>query len=91
MITKTLQQKYIGEKVPELWIKFETNIRDLREKKPLMSFKEVLEVAENSSILDESDFLQAIRFLGDLGTIQYFETSGLKDKIVIDPQWIGKF
>lgn len=32
--------------------------------------------------------MQAIRLLHELGTLQHFENEFLKDKIVINPQWI---
>lgn len=31
---------------------------------------------------------QAIKFLDDLGTVQYFDNDFLRDKVVINPQWI---
>ena len=31
---------------------------------------------------------QAIRFLHELGTVQHFDNEFLKDKVVINPQWI---
>ena len=31
---------------------------------------------------------QAVQFLHDLGTIQHFTNDFLKDKVVINPQWI---
>ncbi len=46
------------------------------------------EYAEISGIVDKNEVLQAIRFLSDLGSVQYFEVSGLKDKVIIYPQWI---
>jgi len=36
-------------------------------------------------------FLQirlAVQFLNDLGTVQYFDTDFLRDRVVINPQWI---
>lgn len=42
--------------------------------------------AESCGIYDEHEILQAIRFLSDLGSLQYFENNGLKDKVVINPQ-----
>lgn len=31
---------------------------------------------------------QAIKFLDDLGTVQYFDNDFLRNKVVINPQWI---
>jgi hypothetical protein len=30
----------------------------------------------------------AVQFLDDLGTVQYFDTEVLRDRVVINPQWI---
>lgn len=35
-----------------------------------------------------SEVTQAIRFLHELGTIQHFNNDFLKNKVVINPQWI---
>lgn len=32
--------------------------------------------------------MEAIRLFHDLGSIQHFQNENLKDKIVINPQWI---
>lgn len=90
LIETTLQQNYIGEKVPELWINFEKLIKGKSTQTPLLTFNEIIEIAETASLFDIADIRQAIRFLADLGSLQYFETSGLKDRVVINPQWIGK-
>lgn len=62
----------------------------MADKVPLISYDEVVDIAESSSLFDSNEILQAIRFLNDLGSLQYFEITGLKDKVVINPQWIGK-
>lgn len=32
--------------------------------------------------------MQAIRFMHELGSIQYFDRDGLREKIIVNPQWI---
>jgi len=88
LIRVTLQQKYIGEKIPEAWFNFERRIKDLSGNRPLITLQQITEIAESSSLFDPGEILQAIRFLNDLGSLQYFEINGLKDKVVINPQWI---
>ena len=56
------------------------------ERRSLMNYDEVKASAEKSGIYDEQEVLQAVRFLSDLGSLQYFENNGLKDKVVINPQ-----
>ena len=88
LIKITLQQKYIGETIPEAWFNFESKIKKLSDQKPLITYKEAVDIAESASLFDATEILQAIRFFKDLGSLQYFEINGLKDKIVINPQWI---
>ena len=83
----TLQQKYIGEKIPETWFNFESSIKALSNSKALIAYTELIPLAESCSLFDEQEILQATRFLNDLGSVQYFESPGLTDKVVINPQW----
>jgi len=81
----------MGEEIPKLWFNFEKVLKEqAREVKSLVSMAEITEYANNIGLFDEMEILAAIRFLADLGSLQYFESSGLKDKVVINPQWIGK-
>ena len=73
-----------------MWFNFENNIKRLSDTKSLISYQEIEEIAENSSLFEKEEIRLAIRFLSDLGTLEYFETSGLKDRVVINPQWIGE-
>ncbi len=63
----------------------------------MVSYEEMVKIAELVGIFDKEEIQHAIRYLSDLGTIQYFEKNGLSDKIVINPQvilplsWIGLY
>ena len=39
-------------------------------------------------ILSFSQVAQAVQFLHDLGTLQHFDNELLRDRVVINPQWI---
>lgn len=86
LIDTTLREKYMGEAIPEVWLNFEHEIQLERESRSLMSYAEVKEKAERSGIYDEQEVLQAVRFLSDLGSLQYFEINRLKENVVINPQ-----
>ncbi len=88
LVEVTLQQKYIGENIPQTWFDFEKTVRALGASEFLIPYSEMVKIANENGLFDEQEILQGIRFLADLGSIQFFETSGLKDKIVINPQWI---
>lgn len=52
----------------------------------LVSYDYVALLASECGIFENNEMLEAIRFLNDLGSIQYFERNGLKDRVVINPQ-----
>ena len=81
LIKVTLQQKYIGEKIPEAWFNFEKEIKKSSKTKSLITYDELVDIAERSSLFEAEEILQAVRFLNDLGSLQYFEINGLKDKV----------
>lgn len=63
---------------------FEKEIK--RQTQALMTYDELKLKAVACGIHDDQEILQAVRFLSDLGSLQYFETNGLKDRVVINPQ-----
>lgn len=56
-----------------------------------MDYEEIRVEAGKCGIYEEQEVLQSVRFLSDLGSLQYFETNGLKDKVVINPQVINQY
>ena len=48
----------------------------------------MLECVNKTFVLFNLQIFQAVQFLHDLGTIQHFTNEFLKDKVVINPQWI---
>ena len=65
---------------------FEIEIKKKSESVSLISYENAIEIAESCGLYQMQEIAQAIRFLNDLGSLQHFETPGLKDKIVINPQ-----
>ena len=81
---------YIIFNLKEVYLKFEKDIQNRSKKDSLLSFDEISRIAENYGI-NGNGITEAIRFLNDLGSLQYFEINGLKDKVVINPQVKFKF
>jgi hypothetical protein len=88
LIETTLQEKYMGEAVPEVWLTFENEVKKQSLKTSLVDYTEISEIASNSGIFEPTEILEAVRFLNDLGSLQYFENDSLKDKVIINPQWV---
>ncbi|KAL3867198.1 hypothetical protein ACJMK2_044420, partial [Sinanodonta woodiana] len=88
LVEVALQQQYMGEQIPEVWLKFENFIISRRSTENLIEFKEIEKLAGLSGIFDKGEIFRAVQFLHDLGTIQYFTNEYLKSRVVINPQWI---
>lgn len=67
-----------------MWLNFEKEIK--KETQALLLYEDVKSIAEKCGIYEDQEILTAVRFLSDLGSLQYFETNGLKDRVVINPQ-----
>jgi hypothetical protein len=90
IIETTLCEKYMGEKVPEVWLNFERAIKAESATESLITFDRLCEVAAAAAgITERQEIMQAVRFLDDLGSLEYFENeSELRDRVIINPQWI---
>ncbi len=69
LLDTTAKQKYIGEEIPEVWLKFEKNIKSNSSTTSLLNYEEVAETAANCGITDQKEIEQCIQFLNDLGII----------------------
>ncbi|XP_060062845.1 uncharacterized protein LOC132543370 [Ylistrum balloti] len=84
----TLQQEYMGEKIPQAWLHFESLISQGKKKIPVLDYTNVEKIAADAGIVEPSEVSQAIQFLHDLGSVQYFPSEFLRSRVVINPQWI---
>ncbi|KAH3741006.1 hypothetical protein DPMN_047724, partial [Dreissena polymorpha] len=86
----TLQQKYMGEKIPVAWLTLEKKLIAHRaeKKQDILPFKTLESLGASCGIFDRTEFIQAIQFLHDLGAVQFFDTDFLRSMVVIYPQWI---
>ncbi|XP_060565876.1 uncharacterized protein LOC132724909 isoform X2 [Ruditapes philippinarum] len=84
----TLQQQYMGEHIPAVWLTFENNIEVIKKKNDIVTYNEIELLANKSGIFEPSEIFQAVQFLHDLGSVQHFTNEYLKSNVVINPQWI---
>ncbi|XP_052093537.1 uncharacterized protein LOC127729717 [Mytilus californianus] len=76
-------------KIPKVWLSFENGIlKERNEGRNIMEWKLLRKCAIDNGIYDDSDIRLAVDFLNDLGTVQHFDTEFLRDRVVINPQWI---
>ncbi|XP_046562629.1 LOW QUALITY PROTEIN: uncharacterized protein LOC124271531 [Haliotis rubra] len=83
----TLQQQYMGEKIPGVWLSFEEQIKSLKDSS-VIEYKDLEKKAHVSGIFSQSEVSQAVQFLHELGSLQYFTNDYLKSYVVVNPQWI---
>ncbi|KAL8604081.1 hypothetical protein ACOMHN_024906 [Nucella lapillus] len=88
LLRVTLEQKNMGEKVPQVWLSLEKKILQARTKSSILEWKAIKEYGMDIGIYDEKDTKEAIQFLHELGTVQYFDNDFLRNIVVINPQWI---
>ena len=63
---------------------FEKEIKS--QKSPIIDYSIVESIALNAGISESDEILGSVRFLNDLGSIQYFANESLKNKVIINPQ-----
>ncbi|CAD5120946.1 DgyrCDS9496 [Dimorphilus gyrociliatus] len=88
LITETLKEKYMDEKIPLAYLNFEQKMLSEKSFKNLLSWETVCQYANECGINDISEIFQATEFLHELGSIQHFQNEFLKSKIIINSQWI---
>ncbi|KAL5014229.1 hypothetical protein ScPMuIL_008499 [Solemya velum] len=89
----TLQEKYMGERIPEAWLTLEKTILSYHDNvhdknRELMPWKQLEKIANACGIFENTELIQAVQFLHDLGSVQFFNTDFLRSYVVISPQWI---
>jgi leucine-rich repeat kinase 2 len=71
IIETTLQQKYIGEFIPEVYLNFEKNVKIESQKNSLITYDRIIEIAELSNMYDKEEILEAVKFLNGIFPFTY--------------------
>ncbi|KAL3888921.1 hypothetical protein ACJMK2_001281, partial [Sinanodonta woodiana] len=85
------QQPHWGEEKPARWIPLEEAIMKMKASGVMVAPLSLIEdINRSSSIkIEDRDELEVfLNFQHDIGTILYFNAEGLKDTVVLDPQWM---
>ncbi|XP_047143514.2 leucine-rich repeat serine/threonine-protein kinase 2 isoform X1 [Hydra vulgaris] len=96
-------EKIMGKLFPQIYIKLEEKINEIKKQKennsevPIISREEFISLAkslkcDNDDIFQDDDLEPATKFLMNTGTILHFDgaNEGLRDIIFINPSWICK-
>eukprot|EP00058_Branchiostoma_floridae_P020994 XP_002606484.1 hypothetical protein BRAFLDRAFT_126447 [Branchiostoma floridae] len=73
LISVTLDEPYMGERIPQVWLSFEQAVIKDRKKQSVLPWEVVAKHASGAGIFDRSE---------------HFDNEYLKDRVVINPQWI---
>ncbi|KAK3591660.1 hypothetical protein CHS0354_040568 [Potamilus streckersoni] len=85
------EQPYWGEEVPSSWLPLEEALMKLKAsgKKVIpLCLVEELNRAASVPIRTAEELDLFLRFQHEIGTIMFFSAEGLREKIVLDPQWL---
>ncbi|KAL3888189.1 hypothetical protein ACJMK2_000568, partial [Sinanodonta woodiana] len=85
------QQPHWGEERPARWLPLEQAIMTLKSsgtKVVPLNLIEEINMSGSVNIEDRDELELFLKFHHELGTILYFSEEELKEKIVLDPQWI---
>ncbi|KAK3575825.1 hypothetical protein CHS0354_020948 [Potamilus streckersoni] len=90
IIEVATHQPYWGEEVPARWLPLEQALMNLRaEGLKVVPWSQLVNISQAGGVQISTDELDLfLRFQHEIGTILYFSTELLKEKIVLDPQWM---
>jgi hypothetical protein len=88
IVETALKEKYMGEAIPSAWLEFEHALHGMKSKKNILDYTEIEKIGNNFGIFDKHELNQAISFLHDLGSLMHFNNEFLRDKVVINPQFM---
>lgn len=84
-------QPYWGEERPNRWLLLADKLaqeRIIRKEDPILQFKEVINIAKELGVT-ESEVPTFLKFYHKLGDLIYFDADGVRDTVVLCPQWLA--
>ncbi len=88
IVAAALNEKYMGEKIPKCWLELENALRELKLTRNIVEYGEIAKLAQDFGIFDKAELSQAIQFLHDLGSLMHFNNEFLRDKVIINTQYM---
>jgi leucine-rich repeat kinase 2 len=88
VVAAALNEKYMGEKIPKCWLDLESALKELKLTKNIVDYSEIEKLAQNFGIFDKLELSQVVQFLHDLGSLMHFNNEFLRNKVIINPQYM---
>ena len=89
IIEAAKKQSYWGEKRPIKWLVLADKMDRETQKRRQMTLTEVETLGEECGITNKEEILAFLTFHHNLGDLIYLNESGLRDTVILSPQWLG--
>ena len=83
------KQSYWGEKRPIKWLLLADKLDREKEKRQHMTLKEVETLGKECGIGNREEISTFLTFHHNLGDLIYLDECGLRDTVILSPQWLG--
>ena len=83
------KQSYWGEKRPIKWLLLADKLDREKEKRPQMALTKVETLGEECGMRNKAEILAFLTFHHNLGDLIYLNECGLRDTVILSPQWLG--
>ena len=83
------KQSYWGEKRPVKWLLLAEKLEEERENRPQIPLTEVENLAKECGLKSKEEVLTFLTFHHNLGDLIYLNECGLRDTVILSPQWLG--
>ena len=83
------KQSYWGERRPIRWLLLADKLDEEREKRPQIPLAEVKNLATECGLKSDEEVFTFLTFHHNLGDLIYLNDSGLRDTVILSPQWLG--
>ncbi len=67
IIDAALNEKYMGEKIPECWLQLESKLNEMSNFQKIIDLDDMKKYGMDCGIFDDTELTQAVQFLHDLG------------------------
>jgi small GTP-binding protein len=82
------QAELFKTKIDERWFPVKSDLQKLTSQKQYITQKEFEEICNKNNLENESEQIQAIKFLNDLGIVLHFSDLRMSEFFVLDPYWV---
>ena len=83
------KQSYWGEERPIKWLLLADKLDREKEEQPQMTLTKVETLGKDCGIREKDEILAFLTFHHNLGDLIYLDERGLRDTVILSPQWLS--